>query len=205
VLMCDVASEELQAFVAQHAATGREAEQLLVYAAPPESAFDAAGLREGAGRLEAGGLLTQESVVDLARTWRCLMGKWLLFVPEWRVDALFGLVAERLREGAMPGCTRAVVSPPGTYGTDPDKYMLTVHCVDFTDHRQVMALGKALRSLARQGLRAPAGDWGELRDDPFATRGKRVALYFKPDVFTYLNIHRKNPYGIRTTLHQIDL
>ena len=68
-----------------------------------------------------------------------------------------------------------------------------------------MAAGKALRSAAREGLRSPSGDWGELKDDPFAAPGKKVSLTFKPDVFTYLNLHRANTYGIRPTVYSIDL
>lgn len=155
--------------------------------------------------MEASGLLSQTSIVNLARKWECLAGKWLLFVPEWHADALFVAVGTALRGGMLQGCTRAIVSPPGAYGTDNNRYMFGLHAADFTDQRQVMAIGKAFRALARRGLRAPAGEWGELQDDPFAKEGKKVALTFKPDVFSYLNLHRNNPHGIRPSVYSIEL
>ena len=97
-----------------------------------------------------------------------------------------------------------------------------------------MSLGKSLRAAARHGLRCYQGDWGELLDDPFAAPGKKarfgfsplvdinlllllvgefqglvvvmqVSLVFKPDVFSRLSLHKNNPYGIKTTLHVLDL
>lgn len=98
-----------------------------------------------------------------------------------------------------------------------------------------MSLGKSLRAAARHGLRCYQGDWGELLDDPFAARAKKaqaaacffdlpmvsgclgpgfgsqvdvavqVSLVFKPDVFSRLSLHKNNPYGIKTTLHVLDL
>jgi len=111
----------------------------------------------------------------------------------------------RLQASSMEQCSSIMVSPPGTYGIDRDKFMLSAHTPDFTDRRLTTAIGKSLRAAAREGLRSPVGDWGELRDDPFAAPGKKVALVFKPDVFSYLGLHRNNPYGIKTTLFSIDL
>ncbi|CAE7389880.1 unnamed protein product, partial [Symbiodinium natans] len=205
-LGCNIrAGQDLSSFLQKHRPSGREAEQLCVRVEDLPSAGDVEGLIEDACRLELSGSLSQASVVQLAKKWQVLTGKWLLFVPEWRVDELFDLAARRLRDGELPSCSHIVVSPPGTYGTDPTKYMLSAHTPDFTDQQSVMALGKTLRVAARSGLRSPAGDWGELRDDPFAAPGKKVSLVFKPDVFTRLNLHKKNAYGIKTTLHVLDL
>mmetsp|Transcript_127247 Transcript_127247/g.245422 ORF Transcript_127247/g.245422 Transcript_127247/m.245422 type:complete len:667 (-) Transcript_127247:94-2094(-) len=209
VLSWSAADNDLRAILRSHPPTLREAEQLCICgpeaSATAEGDFDGAGLLQDAARLETCGALSHASVIDLARKWQCLGGKWLLFVPEWRVDHLFELAALKLREGAFVGASRLIVSPPGSYGTDTDKYMLSVHCDDFTNQREVMGIGKVLRAAARQGIRAPSGTWGELRDDPFAAPEKKVMLVFKPEVFTVLTLHRNNPYGIKTTLYTIDL
>ncbi|CAE7744819.1 unnamed protein product, partial [Symbiodinium pilosum] len=205
-LGCNIkVGQDLRLFLQKHRPSAREAEQLCVRREELPCTGDVEGLIEDACRLELGGLLSQASIVQLAKKWQVLTGKWLLFVPEWRVDELFELAANRLHEGDMPSCSHIVVSPPGTYGTDPAKYMLSAHTPDFTDQQSVMSLGKSLRAAARNGLRCVAGDWGELRDDPFAAPGKKVSLVFKPDVFTRLNMHKKNAYGIKTTLHVLDL
>eukprot|EP00438_Fugacium_kawagutii_P028308 Skav219883 [mRNA] locus=scaffold777:416045:419923:- [translate_table: standard] len=77
--------------------------------------------------------------------------------------------------------------------------------IDVPHLESVMSLGKSLRAAARHGLRCYNGDWGELLDDPFAAPGKKVSLVFKPDVFSRLSLHKNNPYGIKTTLHVLDL
>lgn len=163
------------------------------------------GLLEDAQRLEAGGMLSHNTVVDLARKWHVLSGKWLLFVPEWRIDELFSSLARQLQSKGLSNCNLLVVSPPGAFGTDPNRFMLSAHCPDFTAAKEVMAAGKAVRVAAKEGLRTIAGDWGELQDDPFAPVSKKVALMFKPDVFSYLGIHRNNPYGIKPSLYVLDL
>jgi len=209
VLQCGVAAQHLEAFLADHRPSLREAERLWVGKDPtgaaPSGYTCPSGLIEEAQRLEASRVLSHDSVVALAKKWRCLSGKWLLFVPEWRVDDLFAVVARRLREGSMACCTDVIVSPPGSYGTDAHRFMLSAHCPDFTDRHHTVATGKSLRAAAREGLRAPAGTWGELCDDPFAAPGKKVSLVFKPDIFSHLGIHRNNPYHIKTSLYVLDL
>ncbi|CAE7776648.1 unnamed protein product, partial [Symbiodinium microadriaticum] len=205
-LGCNIrVGQDLCSFLRLHRPSARAAEQLCVRREDLPLGGDVEGLIEDACRLERSGSLSQASVVQLARKWQVLTGKWLLFVPEWRVDDLFESAATRLKDGDLPSCSHIVVSPPGAYGTDPTKYMFSAHTPDFTDAQSVMALGKSLRAAARSGLRSPAGDWGELRDDPFAAPGKKASLVFKPDVFTRLNLHKKNAYGIKTTLHVLDL
>eukprot|EP00933_Yihiella_yeosuensis_P047014 TRINITY_DN4263_c3_g1_i1.p1 TRINITY_DN4263_c3_g1~~TRINITY_DN4263_c3_g1_i1.p1 ORF type:complete len:448 (-),score=71.73 TRINITY_DN4263_c3_g1_i1:117-1439(-) len=212
-LSCDVEDVELSDFIRKHPASLREAEQLCVRLGCSDAQIDPTlidadiidGLIEDAAKLEMRHALSQDSIVELAKKWKILNGKWLLFVPEWRIDDLFASAALRLRDGNMGNCIKLVVSPPGTYGTDPTRFMLSAHCCDFTDARSVMAVGKCLRAVARNGLRSASGDWGELQDDPFAAPGKKVSLVFKPEVFTRLNLHKNNPYGIKTTLYFLSL
>jgi len=212
VLRCGALDESLESFLEEHRPSKREAERLQVcvdgeggQGGPEDASPLSNGLLEDAQRLEACGALSQKSIVELAQRWHCMRGKWLIFVPEWRIDDLFANAVRRLREGSLEGCTALIVSPPGTFGIDPDRFMLSAHCGDFTDRHQTMAVGKSLRAAAREGLHCPAGSWGELRDDPFAAREKKVALLFKPDVFSHLGIHRNNPYGIKTALFVLDL
>mmetsp|Transcript_7332 Transcript_7332/g.10742 ORF Transcript_7332/g.10742 Transcript_7332/m.10742 type:complete len:92 (+) Transcript_7332:37-312(+) len=90
-------------------------------------------------------------------------------------------------------------------GTDEDRFMLSAHCRDFTAGKQVMSVGRAFRATARVGLRTRSGNWDEPQDDPFATTGKKVSLIFKPDVFSYLGIHRGNSHNIKPSMYMIDL
>lgn len=213
VLACEAASASLDSFLGSHLPTLREAERLAITITtttdlPSSASVDSEcppGLLQDGKRMEASGIMSQTSIIEIARKWRCLTGKWLLFVPEWRIDGLFLAVSRRLRDGALPGCSGVVVSPPGAFGMDPNKYMLSARTVDFTDQQQTMRVGKQLRLAAREGLRCPIGDWGELRDDPFAAPGKKVTLAFKPDVYTHLGIHRNNSHGIRPALYILDL
>lgn len=202
VLTCE-ASGELDAFLTQHRPSARESEQICVWHGGENlrDAQDLQGLLDDGARLEKTGSLTQATVVQLAKKWQILTGKWLLFVPEWRIDELFTLASQRLRDGQLH-CYQLVVHMPTT---DQKKFMISAHTMDFTDQRSVMSLGKSLRAAARHGLRCYQGDWGELLDDPFAARAKKVSLVFKPDVFSRLSLHKNNPYGIKTTLHVLDL
>lgn len=212
VLRCQADADSLKEFLAQNLPTHRRVERLWVSSAASvasgrDSVVSAcsSGLLSDAQRLEAESVLNHATVVDLARKWNFLTGKWLLFVPEWRVDTLFISAARRLAEGQFGNCTDIMVSPPGSYGIDPDRFMVSAHCPDFTDRQETMTVGKCLRAVAREGIRAPAGDWGELHDNPFAAKGKKVSLAFKPDVFSHLGIHRNNPYNIKVSLYTIDL
>ena len=200
VFTCE-AAEGLEAFLEQHRPTAREAEQLCVWrgaqAHHEEEAIE--GLCDDAARLEWSGALSQASVLQLAKKWQVLNGKWFLQVPEWRIDELFSLAARRLKEGHLC-CSQLVVHTP-----IDQRFMLSAHAVDFTDRQAIMTLGKSLRAAARHGLRSCAGDWGELLDDPFAGKGKKVSLVFKPEVFSKLNLHKNNPLGIKTSLYSLDL
>lgn len=40
---------------------------------------------------------------------------------------------------------------------------------------------------------------------PTVADALQVSLVFKPDVFSRLSLHKNNPYGIKTTLHVLDL
>lgn len=197
-------------FLATYRPTRRDAEQLLIRSPEPVTledgpAFDAEGLLADVARFERTGPLNQALVLELAKKWHCLSGKWLLFVPEWCIDQLWDTAAMRLASGRLTGCTQLIVSPPGAYRTDADRYMLSAHCADFTNVKEVMGVGKSLRASAREGLRGPAGDWGELHDDPFSEPKKRPVLVFKPDVFTKLSLHRNNRFGMKISLYSLDL
>ena len=200
VLTCE-AAEGLEAFLQQHRPTAREAEQLCVWcgvqAGHDEEVIQ--GLCDDAARLERSGALSQASVLQLAKKWQVLTGKWFLQVPEWRIDDLFSLAAQRLKEEHLRCCQLVVHMPID------QKFMLSAHATDFTDRQAIMSLGKSLRAAARHGLRSPSGDWGELLDDPFAGPGKKVSLVFKPEVFSKLNLHKNNPLGIKTSLYSLDL
>ncbi|CAJ1372473.1 unnamed protein product [Effrenium voratum] len=200
VLSC-LAAAELEDFVTQHPPAQLHAEQLCVRLGGAIEVPDTKGLLEDALRLEKSGSLTQATVVQLAKKWQILSGKWLLSVPDWRIDELFALSARRWRDGDLPGCCQLQVFAP----SNENRYMLSAHVSDFTDRQSVMSLGKCLRAAARQGLCCPSGRWGELLDDPFASPGKKVSLVFKPEVFSRLNLNKKNPYGIKTTLYMLDL
>jgi len=202
VLTCE-ATGDLDAFLQQHRPTVREAEQICVWRGGENlcNAQDLQGLLDDGARLEKTGSLSQATVVQLAKKWKILTGKWLLSVPDWRIDELFALASQRVREGQLK-CFQLVVHTPMS---DQKRFMISAHAPDFTDQKSVMSLGKSLRAAARHGLRCPSGDWGELLDDPFAAPEKKVSLVFKPDVFSRLSLHKNNPYGIKTTLFVLDL
>lgn len=198
----------LDEFLRKHQPSKCEVQQLCIESVcktVSEDAVNFSGLLRDAARLEKSSSLSQTSVVELAKKWSYLSGKWLLFVPEWRIDELFSQAGKKLVEGGLGVCSQLIVSPPGSYGTDPSHYMFSAHCPDFTDTQAVMTVGKCFRSLARAGLRSPAGDWGELKDNPFASDRRKVRLVFKPNIFMRLNLQKNNPFGIKTTVYSLDL
>merc|ERR1711990_359787 len=81
-----MSAEGLEAFLDEHRPTMHEAEKLWVCCRQRlDEAFTGCphGLLEDAQRLEKCGIFSQTTVVDLARKWHCLSGKWLIFVPPW--------------------------------------------------------------------------------------------------------------------------
>eukprot|EP00929_Paragymnodinium_shiwhaense_P032428 TRINITY_DN17967_c0_g1_i1.p1 TRINITY_DN17967_c0_g1~~TRINITY_DN17967_c0_g1_i1.p1 ORF type:complete len:785 (+),score=165.94 TRINITY_DN17967_c0_g1_i1:149-2503(+) len=207
VLYCDANTTELNEFLGAHLPTMREVEKLWVGTRSREDAerMPPSGMYEDAEKMLEGDV-SMSGIAMLAKKWNILEGKWLLFVPEWRIDELFSALARLLRDGMLKGCTDVVVSPPGAYGTDAEKFMLSARCLDFRDKQSCGAVGQKLSHCARQGLRGPPrGSWGEMQDDPFAAKEKKVQLVFKPDIFGHLGIHRNNPYGLKPSIYSLEL
>jgi hypothetical protein len=112
--------------------------------------------------------------LEIARAHSCKGGKWLIYVPTAAVDDVWARVARSLMCGELGRAAKV-----GRMGDAGESHVICVYAPDFDDRAELDRLRGALRTL---GFNKP--------------------LSFKPDVFTYLDIYAKNPWGIQPTIRR---
>lgn len=119
--------------------------------------------------------LTQR-IDELARRFRLLKGKWMAFPPEELVDTTWECVARAALRKQLPGVSQVKVS-----STSPGKssYAICVYTHDYLDRQHVESVRDALRSA------------GVAPDLP---------LFYKPDIYTHLDIYSKNELGLKPSI-----
>ncbi|RVE60195.1 hypothetical protein OJAV_G00178520 [Oryzias javanicus] len=137
---------------------------------------DVEGLQESWEKLLASSRpVTFQTVKELALNHRVLTGKWLMHLDSgFKLDHAWECVARATLEGKI---WSAKVSP-----FDPKRDSRHVICVynkNFTDEEDVMRLDSIIRST---GIKCP--------------------LSYKPDVYTYLGIYRKNRWELCPTIYE---
>lgn len=118
-----------------------------------------------------------KTISDLAKTYFVTSGKWLFFVETGaKVDSLWRLVAKGIVEGQLPARS-AKVSP---FNTQKDgKHVICVYNDDFTNQEEVNLLEGAIRKI---GIKCP--------------------MVYKPDVYTYLGVYRRNKWHLCPSIYK---
>ncbi len=118
----------------------------------------------------------QKGLVEVAKMFKIIVGKWMVHVPSEKVDEVWGLIATAIfNEDFGSAVLTAKVSPKNDENgvEDPNMHVICVYTSDFTNMQEVVKAENVLRSL-----------------------GIRIVLKYKPDLYTYLGIYRGNPYNI---------
>uniref|UniRef100_A0A3P9I1P0 Chromosome 11 open reading frame 68 n=1 Tax=Oryzias latipes TaxID=8090 RepID=A0A3P9I1P0_ORYLA len=138
---------------------------------------DLEGLWESWEKLLASGRpVTFQTVKELALNHRVLSGKWLMHLDSgFKLDHAWECVARAIVEGKI-WCAK--VSPFDPTGGD-SRHVICVYNRDFTDEEDVMRLDSVIRST---GIKCP--------------------LFYKPDVYTYLGIYRRNRWELSPTIYE---
>ena len=104
-----------------------------------------------------------------------LTGKWLFHVSTGlKADHIWSLVARATAKGSLG--TSAKVS---AFEGDSHTHVVCIYNEDYTKTEQVLELENKIRAI-----------------------GIKCQLLYKPDVFTYLGIYRKNTWNIRPSIHE---
>jgi len=119
--------------------------------------------------------ITKEYVFELARKHKCTSGKWLVTTrPGIETDRLWAIIAKGIANGETLASHAKVSAHEG-----PDiRHVFCIYNDNFLDKEQVMENERTIREL-----------------------GIKRALTYKPDVYTYLGIYRKNRWKIRPTIY----
>ncbi|KAI5209898.1 DUF1917-domain-containing protein [Aureobasidium subglaciale] len=131
----------------------------------------------------------KEDILDLAVASGVTNGKWMLFPSPDSVNRIWKLVAEAVVDGKLGDTAKvAPADPPDPFAGGSSKkqpsHLICVYTKDFSDLNDVR---RVLEGLVELGL-APRN----------ASDG---AIYYKADVYTFLNIDSSNPYGLRASLY----
>ncbi|HKE00118.1 MAG TPA: putative phosphothreonine lyase domain-containing protein [Planctomycetota bacterium] len=78
-------------------------------------------------------------------------GKWLVFVPEARVDEMWATIKQATRDGELGSSAKVTTARPSSNARSAGTRVICVHTYDFEDEADVMRVRAALREL---GVRA---------------------------------------------------
>lgn len=105
----------------------------------------------------------EKSLDDTARKSGLLVGKWLIYERKERINATWNTIATHILKGELG--TSAKVSTAGQVGLTRD-YVICVYTKNYLDSHDVGRVRQKLREL-----------------------GYNQKLYYKPDLYTYLNMY----------------
>ncbi|XP_071797133.1 uncharacterized protein [Asterias amurensis] len=115
-------------------------------------------------------------IKQLAVSYGCLGGIWLLFVQTRSVDQIWEQIALATVEGKL-GTGAKVTSIDDRPVNNEGKHVISVYTKDFTDYTDVVAIERKLRDMYK------------------------LKLFFKPGVHAELGINAGNKYGLRPSIY----
>lgn len=125
--------------------------------------------------LASGRTVSFQSVKELALNHNVPSGKWLMYLDSgFKVDHAWECVARATLEGKIY-CVKVTPNDP----TSGSKHVICVYNQNFTDENQVVRLDAVIRAA---GVKCP--------------------LSYKPDVYSYLGIYRKNRWNMCPTIYE---
>ena len=120
--------------------------------------------------LSSGRPVNFQNIRELALNHNVKSGKWLFFADSGgKVDHLWSIVANAIVNNTLP-CNSAKVS---SYDKNKNSHVICIYNNDFSDKEQVLNAEQAIRNM-----------------------GIKCKMTYKPDVYTCLNIYRRNKWGI---------
>lgn len=137
---------------------------------------DVVGLQETWEKLLASGRTPNfQTVKELALNHGVLSGKWLMHLDSgFKLDHAWECVARATLDGRISTVKVSPFNPRG----DPQQ-VICAYNQNFTDESDVMRLDSIIRAT---GVKCP--------------------LFYKPDVYTYLGIYRKNKWKLCPTIYE---
>uniref|UniRef100_UPI00358F21ED UPF0696 protein C11orf68 homolog n=1 Tax=Myxine glutinosa TaxID=7769 RepID=UPI00358F21ED len=137
---------------------------------------DIYGLEHSWEKLQQAGVpITFSAAKRLALDYECLCGKWILYVDSgFKVDHAWACISRAVVDGRL----RSAKVSPSVKGSD-QKHVMCIYSQDFTNEEDVFAVDGAIRAA---GIKCP--------------------MLYKPDVYTYLGIYRRNQWGLCPTIYE---
>ncbi|XP_033734863.1 uncharacterized protein LOC117323645 [Pecten maximus] len=133
--------------------------------------------------IDSGQEVTKQLLFDLAKRFDVTSGKWMLIpvTTGLKVDVLWTKVARAIAEGSIPCCHYAKVSTmtPEKLNSNAVNHVICIYNNDFLNLDEVRDLESGIRSI-----------------------GIRGKLSYKPDIFTYCGVYRRNQWGISPIIYQ---
>ncbi len=137
--------------------------------------------------------MTQDSIATLAKKFNFKTGKWMIPVPWTEADEVWGKLARGILDGKF-GEDLGVLfikvhgrSDPETnphslvQGEVKPNAMMSVETGDWTSEENTMEVAKVIQSL-----------------------GIQHNLLYKPDIYSKLEIFRKNVYNVKPTIYHYE-
>ncbi|KAF5876384.1 putative dna polymerase ii large subunit-like protein [Botrytis fragariae] len=125
-----------------------------------------------------------QKILDTAIDCGCTSGKacsWMIFSPSSEVDEIWAAIAKATSTNSLG--ISAKVAPNDGAGLLQKSRLICIYTEDFSDKMDVYRVLKAIREL---GL---------------VDRALKGAIYYKADVYTYLELSSHNPYDIKASLY----
>ncbi|KAF7918731.1 uncharacterized protein EAE97_011826 [Botrytis byssoidea] len=122
-----------------------------------------------------------QKILDTAIDSGCTSGKWMIFSPPSEVDEIWAAIAKATSTNSLG--ISAKVAPRDGMGLLQKSRLVCIYTEDFSDKMDVYRVLKAIREL---GL---------------VDRTLKGAIYYKADVYTYLELSSNNPYDIKASLY----
>lgn len=111
-------------------------------------------------------------VEQLARHFKCLGGKWMVFPKVKTVDSQWKRIVNAILTGKLSARSAKVSTP------NVGKHVICIYTEDFTNSEQVMNVRQQLKEV-----------------------GFTCRLLYKADAYTYLNIYSDNKWKIKPTIY----
>jgi len=105
-------------------------------------------------------------------------GKWLIFVPNEQVDAVWSKIKKATEEGLLGDSSKVATSKPNPNAVSADKKVICVYSYDWTDYDDVMRIRAELRNLGINWKISYKSD-ADTASDKYSVKGDRnIAKYY---------------------------
>ena len=129
--------------------------------------------------IESGRYISREKVFKLAKKYKCTCGKWMLFVSSGgKGDYLWSLIAKGIVNGKTLSTQAKINATEKTEYCGSKENIICMYNKNFLDRDQMIESERTIRSLGIKGT-----------------------LKYKPDIYTYLGVYRRNPWQLNPIIY----